>query len=122
MEGLPLPIQQLGFIKRFEKFYNKNIIIKLHALVKSLQKRVDDLSYNAGVAKDYSREIHDDPDKKERIKELDQIIKTINDITKYDFSEIIDDENELKTALRLAKVKIAQVKIVKVKIVKEKSR
>ena len=32
-------------------------------LVKSLKKRVDDLSYNAGVAKDYSREIHIDKDK-----------------------------------------------------------
>ena len=69
-------------------------------LVKSLKKRVDDLSYNAGVAKDYSREIHYDPDKKERIKELDQIIKKINDRTKYHFSEIIDNVNILKTALR----------------------
>ena len=58
------------------------------SIIKSLKKRVDDLSYNAGVAKDYSREIHYDPalgaesraqDKKERIKELDQIIKEIND-------------------------------------------
>ena len=31
------------------------------SIIKSLKKRVDDLSYNAGVAKDYSREIHYDP-------------------------------------------------------------
>ena len=45
------------------------------SIIKSLKKRVDDLSYNAGLAKDYSREIHYDPfiNKKERIKELDQI-------------------------------------------------
>ena len=69
-------------------------------LVKSLKKRADDLSYNAGVAKDYSREIHYDPDKKERVKELDQSIKKSNHITKYHFSEIIDNVNKLKTALR----------------------
>ena len=44
-------------------------------LIKTLRKIVDEILYHAGVAKDYSREIHVDPDKKERIKELDQIIK-----------------------------------------------
>ena len=70
---------------------------------------VDDLSYNAGVATDYSREIHYDPtlgaesraqDKKESIKELDQIIKEINEITYYHFSEIILNVNKLKIAIQ----------------------
>ena len=52
-------------------------------LVKSFLKKVNDLSFNAGVAKDYSREIHYDPNKKERIKELEQIIKKINDIVLF---------------------------------------
>ena len=69
-------------------------------LVNSLRKMVDDLSYRAGVTKDYSREIHDDPDKRERFKELDQIIKEINDIEMYYFSEIKDNVNELKTELK----------------------
>ena len=60
---------------------------------------VDDLSYNAGVAKDYSREIHYDQDKKDRIKELDQTIEKVNDTKKYYFSEIIDNVNELKTEI-----------------------
>ena len=69
------------------------------SIIKSLKKRVADLSYNAGVAKDYSREIHYDPtqDKKESIKELDQIIKEINEITYYHFSEI-HNVNKLKIA------------------------
>ena len=70
------------------------------SIIKSLKKRVDDLSYNAGVAKDYSREIHYDPDKIERIKELDQIIKEINEITYYHFSEIIHNVNKLKIDIR----------------------
>ena len=70
------------------------------SIVKSLKKRVDNLSYLAGVARDYSGEIHYDPDKKERVKELDQIIKKINDITYYDFSEIIHNVNKLKIAIQ----------------------
>ena len=72
------------------------------SIIKSLKKRVDDLSYNAGVAKDFSRKIHYDPAqyKKESIKELDQIIKEINEITYYHFSEIIDNVNKLKIAIQ----------------------
>ena len=44
-------------------------------LIKTLRKIVGEISYQAGVATDYSREIHKDSDKKERIGELDQIIK-----------------------------------------------
>ena len=44
-------------------------------LIKTLRKIVDEISYHADVATDYSREIHIDPEKGERIGELDQIIK-----------------------------------------------
>ena len=65
-------------------------------LIKSLLKSINNLSYNAAVAKDYSREIHYDPDKKERIKELELIIKEINGITECYFSQIINNVNEVK--------------------------
>ena len=65
-------------------------------LIKSLLKSVNNLSYNAAVAKDYSREIHYDPDKKERMKELELIIKEINGITECYFSQIINNVNEVK--------------------------
>ena len=68
-------------------------------LIKTLRKIVGEISYHAGVATDYSREIHIDPDKGERTGELDQIIKKINDIEMYDFPEIKDHVNELKTEL-----------------------
>ena len=64
--------------------------------MKSLLKSVNNLSYNAAVAKDYSREIHYDPDKKERIKELELIIKEMNGITECYFSQIINNVNEVK--------------------------
>ena len=46
-------------------------------LIKTLRKIVGEISYHAGVATDYSHEIHKDPDKGERIGELDQIIKKL---------------------------------------------
>ena len=69
-------------------------------LIKELLKRLGEISYHAGVAKDYSREIHLDPDKKESIKELDEIIKEVNVIEMYYFSEIKDHVNKLKNELR----------------------
>ena len=44
--------------------------------------------------------------KKKRIKELDQLIKEINDITYYHFSEIIHNANKLKIDIRDEKKKI----------------
>ena len=68
-------------------------------LIKELRKKLGVISYHAGVAKDYSREIHLDPDKGERIGELDEIIKEVNGIEMYYFSEIKDHVNKLKNEL-----------------------
>ena len=65
-------------------------------LIKSLLKKVKDIEFNAGVAKDYFREIHYDPNKKEHIQELEQILKEINDIIECYFFQIINNVNELK--------------------------
>ena len=68
-------------------------------LIKKLLKKLGLISYHADVAKDYSREIHLDPDKGESIKELDEIIKEVNAIEMYHFSEIKDHVNKLKNEL-----------------------
>ena len=68
-------------------------------LIKELLKKLGLISFHAGVAKDYSREIHLDPDKGESIGELDEIIKDINNIEMYSFSEIKDHVNKLKNEL-----------------------
>ena len=68
-------------------------------LIKDLVKVLDEIRYQAGVACDYSREIHMDPDREELRKELEEIIKKINDIEMYHFSEIIDNVIELKYEL-----------------------
>ena len=59
-------------------------------LVNDLEKMVDEVSYHAGVAKDYSNEINDE-NNKECIKVLDQII-----------SEITDNVNKLKICIEKA--------------------
>ena len=64
-------------------------------LIKELLKELSVISYHAGVAKDYSREIHLDPDKGKSIGELDEIIKEVNVIEMYHFSEIKDHVNKL---------------------------
>ena len=69
-------------------------------LIKDLVKVLDEIRYKAGVACDYSREIHMDPDEREELrKELEEIINRINEIEMYHFSEIIDNVIELKYEL-----------------------
>ena len=68
-------------------------------LIKELLKELGLISFHAGVAKDHSREIHLDPDKGESIGELDEIIKEVNVIEMYHFSEIKDHVNKLKNEL-----------------------
>ena len=68
-------------------------------LIKELLKKLGLISYHAGVARDYSREIHLDPDKGESIGELDEIMKEVNVIEMYDFSEIKNHLNKLKNKL-----------------------
>ena len=46
-------------------------------LIKDLVKVLDEIRYQAGVACDYSREIHMDPDREELRKELEEIIKKL---------------------------------------------
>ena len=68
-------------------------------LIKDLVKVLDEIKYQAGVARDYSREIHMDPDSKELREELKEIFKKISDIEEYHFSEIIDNVIELQCEL-----------------------
>ena len=68
-------------------------------LIKGLVKVLDKIKLQAGVASDYSREIHLDPDKEELREELEEIIKKINDIEMYHFSEINDNVIELQYEL-----------------------
>ena len=68
-------------------------------LTKGLGKVLDEIKFQAGVASDYSREIHMDPDREELRKELEEIIKKINDIQMYHFSEIQDNVIELQYEL-----------------------
>ena len=68
-------------------------------LIKDLVKVLDEIKFQAGVASDYSREIHMDPDREELREELEQIIKKIDDIEMYHFSEIKDNVIELQYEL-----------------------
>ena len=65
-------------------------------LIKDLVKVLDEIKFQAGVASDYSREIHMDPDRKELREELKEILKKIDDIEMYHFNEIIDNVIELQ--------------------------
>ena len=64
--------------------------------MKDLVKVLDEIKFQAGVASDYSREIHMDPDRKELREELKEILKKIDDIEMYHFNEIIDNVIELQ--------------------------
>ena len=68
-------------------------------LIKDLIKVLDDIKFQAGVASDYSREMHMDPDREELREELEEIIKKINDIEMYHFYEINDNVIELQYEL-----------------------
>ena len=65
-------------------------------LIKGLVKVLDEIKFQAGVASDYSREIHMDPEREELREELEQILKKIDDIEMYHFSEIRDNVIELQ--------------------------
>ena len=65
-------------------------------LIKDLVKILDEIKFQAGVARDYSREIHMDPDREELGEELKEILKKIDDIEMYHFNEIIDNVIELR--------------------------
>lgn len=66
---------------------------------------IDEISYNVGVATDLSRETVFDPDRKDTIEALDQIIENINTIEKYCFSEIKDNLNQIKNKIKEANLK-----------------
>ena len=68
-------------------------------LIKDLVKIVDEIKFQAGVGSDYSHEIHMDPDKKELREELEEIIKTIDDIEMYLFTGIKDNVIQLQYEL-----------------------
>ena len=71
-------------------------------LIKDLVKILDEIKFQAGVARDYSREIHMDPDReelREELKELKEILKKIDYIEMYHFNEIIDNVIELQYGL-----------------------
>ena len=68
-------------------------------LIKDLVKVLDEIKFQAGVASDYSCEIHMDPHREELREELEQIIKKIDDIEMYHFSEIKDNVIELQYEL-----------------------
>ena len=68
-------------------------------LIKGLVKVLDEIKFQAGVASDYSREIHMDPEREELREELEQILKKIDDIEMYHFSEIRDNVIELQYEL-----------------------
>ena len=68
-------------------------------LIKDLVKVLDEIKFQAGVASDYSREIHMDPDREELREELEQIIKKIDDIEMYLFTGIKDNVVQLQYEL-----------------------
>ena len=53
----------------------KYILDNYMGLIKDLVKVLDEIKFQAGVARDYSREIHMDPDREELREELKEIIK-----------------------------------------------
>ena len=65
-------------------------------LIKDLVKVLDEIKFQAGVARDYSREIHMDPDREKLREELKEILKKIDYIEMYHFNEIIDNVIELQ--------------------------
>ena len=46
-------------------------------LIKDLVKVLDEIKFQAGVARDYSREIHTDPDREKLREELKEILKKL---------------------------------------------
>ena len=71
-------------------------------LIKDLVKILNEIKFQAGVARDYSREIHMDPDReelREELKELKEILKKIDYIEMYHFTGIKDNVIQLQYEL-----------------------
>ena len=77
----------------------KYILDNYMGLIKDLVKILDEIKFQAGVGSNYSHEIHMDPDKKELREELEEIIKKIDDIEMYLFTEIKDNVIQLQYEL-----------------------
>ena len=74
----------------------KYILDNYMGLIKDLVKVLDEIKFQAGVTRDYSREIHMDPDREKLREELKEILKKIDYIEMYHFNEIIDNVIELQ--------------------------
>ena len=69
------------------------------SIIKSLSKIFNEIEYQAGVVRDYSNEIHMDPDKANLTDDLEKMIYTIVFI-KYKLLDVIQDNlNELLNEL-----------------------
>ena len=69
------------------------------SLIKSLSKIFNEIEYQALVARDYSNEIHMDPDKLDLTDDLEKIRDTIINIKIKIFDVIEDNINELLNEL-----------------------